>query len=242
MSSLNLSFRPSASGLSWRDYFAEYRIAVDSALALRGGSENVELEDGVSESFTVTHQAAEIAATDLGSSAKGVWVAAAALGWEPRAWRSSTHHEPVLYTSSSKEYDTKQYQAGDQRFPAFDVRHFTLFAKDPQTNLGFQARWLAKLNPKTTKWATSFVNVTVYDPVGIPVECRADYTPTADTMKKQGKAYSVAVGERRDAEYNDGVYRIEHIHQFRTAREFTLWVDDWLARIAPGHKPLTSAP
>lgn len=210
------------------------------------------VEEERERAITVLEPNHRIDLVDLGTSPKRIFKAATALGWDVRAWCSITRVAPVLFVHGSTQDAKNPHAAGDVRYEGFDARNYAIEAKHPQGSLGFRAHWQGTSKDKSPTSA-GFLYALVRDPVGVPVENWADYSPTALKQAKdepysafQGRVRQAEeVAARRDRRYNDASSRLEKIHRFTQAGPFDLWLDDWLEmaglELISRKKPATKA-
>lgn len=233
MTRLNFTFHPSRPNLidDRVAYFQEYGAALAAAKRTASDEPDEDAEEALPP-FTVTEPATEIAVSDLGIGAKKVFLAAAALGWEPQAWRSRTHHEAVLHMTT-----TEKHNAGSVRYGEKDKRHYFMAARSPKARLGFTATWTGEGADLKT---ASFVDAIVYDPIGIPLELVANYSPSKYRRETLGKERSVREANDMDWEYNDGAELLVHRKYLKATAELNLWLDDWLGQLAPEYKRLSA--
>lgn len=262
MAKLGFNFEPSIPDLieDRHAYFAEYRVALEDAKAAIAGEADVESdveEDDGEMDVVILEPTLSIEPNDLPASAKAVFLAATALGWEPRAWRSRTLHKATLYKSMSESHST-----GDVRYPAKEARNYFLTGKHAGGRLGFTAKWTGVDSAKMKQdwedrafmssqwWAKypkdpagvktgGFTDAIVYDPYGLPVEMRGDYSPSKHQRETQGEAKAALTAQGRDYDYNDGEEAVLFSKFVSNATELSGWIDQWLTMLAPTHKKLS---
>lgn len=169
----------------------------------------------------ITAPARPASLDEIDRARKALCVAANALGWGVRIIRSEVHVNPVLYVDDSKEDGASEHKAGDVRYEAHDDVQWVIQARH-DAGMGFQATYI------TRDGKTGFVDAIVRDPVGLPTEHRADYSPSRymkDTMLERA-ANSLA--NERDRRYNDGEEYLAHSAYFEKAGELHQWLNDWL--------------
>jgi hypothetical protein len=271
MASLEWNMQPSRPGLLSEDpqaYWAEFRAQLDAAIfakygtsrAIIGPEENT-TDDGGEVRVTVTEPSVAVSLAELPAGPKAVLLAVLSLGWEAKAWRSRTYSEPTLFKSTSETHN-----AGDVRFPAKERRVYFVTAKSPKARLGFtatwsgiddskkviarrsrgysSAMWLSKADEKmlVDEKNASFVDAKIYDPVGVPVEMRAEYKPSRYMIDTFGESDAKRAAGMRDYDYNDGTDNFVSSKFMRTTAEFNQWLDDWLDTLQSDHKRLSRAP
>lgn len=202
--------------------------------------------DVVSETadpFTLITPPERIEGASLPTSPKGVWKAALGAGWNVSCWRSEGVMAPTLYIHASEEGDENPHSAGDVLYDGYALTIYVVEAREPYLPLAFQAFYHAKTYGPGDKRNTlgSFEFARVLDPVGIPVELRADYKPikvsrgtdskgrvteTAESFRRnQMRAERAA--EAANREYNDGSYWMWNSLSFHAAKPLTAWIGQW---------------
>lgn len=173
------------------------------------------------EAFHITEEAVEIAASDLGTSPKGIHTRATRLGWEVTVRRSRTHHEDVPFLN-----DGKTGQRGEVKTAAHERRHYSLVAIDSTRKVGFSAMWTGKgADGKTA----AFIDAIVVDPVGMPVELYVDYDLGSVITKARGcgEAKAREFVETCDRDYNDGKSYLCKRFMLKSAADLVDWLNDW---------------
>lgn len=120
-----------------------------------------------------------------------------------------------------------------------------LFGIRKELMLAIESRYIPGETPKGGV-SMKFAGAKVHDPIGIPRNLEFDYTIGAQFAKDQGYSEERArrMGQRRNANYNDGQQVVESVVLFKTAGELSTWVDEWIdtlkveyPHITPKKKP-----
>lgn len=191
---------------------------------------------------------------DLTASPRSVIKKATALGWDVRVQGATTHHEDLLLMN-----DGKTGQRGEVKTPAHDKTHVWVSAKMPGARIGFVAtycdapsaaaiharadrsyysrRWLSAAEEKLLKLSLSFVDATIHDVLGFPIENYATYkAPRVNREKDEaGWAHEARIkaaeehAQRQDYEYNDCSVRTQHTIYTKKAGDLTDFLNDYLS-------------
>lgn len=165
--------------------------------------------------FTVASVTDDVDRAKLPISPRRILEMVDALGWDVLALRQTVTHHPAELMQN----DGKTGPKGTAKKPECDVKHIFLVSADATRKIAFEASWLDG----------RFEDVTMLDPLGIPVELYVDYKPTAERKKTLGADYAIEHGDRQDREYNDGMSWLAKRHCTRVSGEFNAWLNDWLA-------------
>lgn len=236
---MSFDFRPSRMGLTAEEYMREYADQRSAWLAERAGVPVDEDDEPVVGGVTtVTIPNHKIGAGELGIAPKKAFNAALALGLDVQAWLTVGDVSPVLYLADSKEGNKKTYSAGDVRYEGYVARRYTVEARHPEHALGFRASYMGKGAEGST---AAFQAARVADPVGIVRPNEVDYTVDKNRAKELNwtEERRIQEGMAMNRRVNDGTTRLVHDHTFQSGGDFSLWVDEWLALLAPDAKRMT---
>jgi len=106
-----------------------------------------------------------------------------------------------------------------------------------ELTLAIEARFDMGETP-TGKVSAKFAGAKVHDPIGIVRNLEFDYSINKPNAKRLGLVDSEArrIGDKRNAEYNDGGQHRFTVADFATASEMNEWLDEWLDTLKIDHK------
>jgi hypothetical protein len=106
-----------------------------------------------------------------------------------------------------------------------------------ELTLAIEARFDMGETP-TGKVSAKFAGAKVHDPIGIVRNLEFDYSINKPNAKRLGLVDSEArrIGDKRNAEYNDGGQHRFIVADMATASEMNEWLDEWLDTLKIDHK------
>jgi hypothetical protein len=163
---------------------------------------------------------------DLWGSPKKVANKAMGLDWVVQMHGWTIHSTDDFYAN-----DGENGKRGDLKKAAHDTEYQAVEGIHPSKRIAFLAEWKRAVSPSTGKSTYPFQCARILDPLGVPVELRADYSYGKDERKAYGLSIAAAqeLQYRREGEYNDGKMYLEKRPMFTTATPFNTWLEDWVA-------------
>ena len=106
-----------------------------------------------------------------------------------------------------------------------------------ELTLAIEARFDTGETP-TGKVSAKFAGAKVHDPIGIVRNLEFDYSINKPNAKRLGLVDAEArrIGDKRNAEYNDGGQHRFIVADMATASEMNEWLDEWLDTLKVDHK------
>lgn len=229
---------------TWEQYFEDYANQRKLWLAEKGGFDAVEDDEGVvtlverervesGRGYVVHEPYVRIEVTELGRSPKGLANALMAMGWTVSAWRQVGEHANVLYVNDSKSDSSKEYRAGDVKFPAKIVRRYCVEGRFGEHPVGIQAFFEGEgLEDAKGKLATSasFENCRIRDSAyGIIHLDTLDYTRSKKDADDRGwnEERRIQEGMAMNRRYPAEAHKIHAVH-YTAADPMNQWVDFYL--------------
>lgn len=118
-----------------------------------------------------------------------------------------------------------------------------VFGVRQELRLAIEARFDVGETP-TGRASAKFTGAKVHDPIGIVRNLEFDYSINKPNAKRLGLVDAEArrIGDKRNAEYNDGGQHRFIVADMATASEMWGWIDEWLDVLKIEHKRASSKP
>jgi hypothetical protein len=210
----------------WREFFAEAKASVTSGN-----------EEEIAAPVPEVRETRAGSVEDLVRGPKKAALAALSMGWDLDITVTEVYTPPTLYKHASEEHSR-----GDVRYPERHETFWALTAFAPgKVALGFHAVYVETETAKGGR-GFSFDAARAADPLGMPLTLEGRYKPgKAERLDKRETAESLAarqremdaVAARAAATYNDNAAYLERRPLFTAAKEFDLWLGDYVALLQP---------